>query len=219
MNKNFNLVPIWTPLYWHRKLLAEKVSRLTEVLCVGNRHLDLGCGDQPYRSYFEKRGISYVGADVETHDKDIVRIDPVRETVLAPDGSFDSISHFQVLEHVPNFMSFLSECQRLLKQDGIMIATVPFAFEFHAVPSDYRRWTHEGLRHDLEHFGFRIVDIGPIESDWVSLMTMNQLHLANLFGLVWPKPVYLFLNLVIFLLRGGPHRIPLTNWVVCQKCS
>lgn len=59
--------------------------------------IDLGCGNQPYRPYFENRGVAYLGAD----------FDGSADILITPDGridaahsSVDLVLSFQVLEHV-----------------------------------------------------------------------------------------------------------------------
>lgn len=93
----------------------------------------------PYRSAFTKLGnLEYVGADIPSVGvmPEIV-IDPQSECIPAPDASFHGLLHFQVMEHVPDYQRFLSECYRVLKPGGAMFCTVPFAFEFHGVPSGF----------------------------------------------------------------------------------
>jgi SAM-dependent methyltransferase len=174
----------------------------------------------PYRHAFtETKKLTYVGADVPWAGiKPDVTIDTKSQRICAPDASFHGLIHFQVMEHVPDYIAFLSECFRLLKPGGVMFCTVPFAFEFHGVPSDYRRWTHEGLKFDLEKCGFTILKTEAIESDFLSILTICELYLARKFGYVVTKPIFLGMNILGLL---GCHQekglIPLTNGVVCLK--
>jgi len=224
-----NRCPVWTPLYWHRRLLHEYVVRessgfldvlqkrfLRESLQI----LDAGCGSMPYRDAFTGlKSVTYVGADVPwAGNKPEVTIDAKSQRIGAPDASFHGLIHFQVLEHVPDYSVFLAECFRLLKPGGTMFCTVPFAFEFHAVPSDYRRWTHEGLKFDLEKCGFNVLKIEPVESDFLSVLSICELYLARKLGYVITKPLFLGMNALGFPgWPAGKGLIPLTNGVLCQK--
>lgn len=210
--KATHLSPIWSPLYIHRRLLYNFVKQeIPELLLECSKSLnknkvsilDIGCGTMPYRSLFTENDIciSYEGADIEQHPEVpiSVQIDPITQTIKASDESYDLVLHFQTLEHVPDPKKFIDECRRILRPGGIMFCTVPFIFEYHAVPRDFYRWTHEGLTQDLENGGFNILQIQAIESDWESILTVLQLFLSRQYGYFFTKPLFLFLNLLSFL--------------------
>lgn len=220
-----NQCPIWTPLYWHRKLLDRFVVAQAAVLCatLGRRFpnqrlriIDVGCGSKPYEQAFP--GVNYEGADIAPAGSVDISIDAGTQQILAADESYHAAVSFQVMEHVPNYRSFLRECRRVLMPGGILFLTVPFAFEFHGVPSDYRRWTHEGLRVDLNDAGFVDIDVHAIEADCISVLTINELHIASRLGYVITKPVFLALNCLGYLVeRGARGSIPLTHGALCTK--
>jgi SAM-dependent methyltransferase len=226
-----NLTPIWTPLYWHRRLLDNYIREMAPrfisnvrsyVDSPNIRILDIGCGAMPYRHYFEEcSGSSYYGADIPCKDRKAdVGINAETQRIKAGDASFEGVVHFQVLEHVAAYEIFINECWRVLKPGGAMFCTVPFAFEFHGVPSDYRRWTHEGLKFDLWRSGFRCIEVTPVEPDFLAVLSIVELFVANTLGYFWTKPIFLLANLMGFLC--GSHaegRIPLTNAVFCRKLS
>jgi uncharacterized protein YbaR (Trm112 family) len=62
------------------------------------------------------------------------------------DGTFDSVISNAVLEHVGDPEVAIAEMLRVLKPGGYLYAEVPFIFFFHGYPSDYRRYTREGVR-------------------------------------------------------------------------
>lgn len=62
------------------------------------------------------------------------------------DGTFDSVVCNAVLEHVGDPERVVAEMLRVLKPNGLLYAEVPFIFFFHGYPSDYRRYTREGVR-------------------------------------------------------------------------
>jgi SAM-dependent methyltransferase len=124
----------------------------------------------------------------------------------------------QTLEHVPDPKKFIDECRRILRPGGIMFCTVPFIFEYHAVPRDFYRWTHEGLTQDLENGGFNILQIQAIESDWESILTVLQLFLSRQYGYFFTKPLFLFLNLLSFLPTNKNNNVfPLTYAATAVK--
>ncbi|MGE0143872.1 MAG: methyltransferase domain-containing protein [Planctomycetota bacterium] len=62
------------------------------------------------------------------------------------DDTFDSVICNAVLEHVGAPEVAVAEILRVLKPGGYLYAEVPFIFFFHGYPSDYRRFTREGVR-------------------------------------------------------------------------
>jgi uncharacterized protein YbaR (Trm112 family) len=61
-------------------------------------------------------------------------------------ASVDSVICNAVLEHVRDADRVVSEMLRVVRPGGYVYAEVPFIFFFHGYPSDYRRFTREGLR-------------------------------------------------------------------------
>ena len=127
---------------WHFQWLPTKdlYADLRRVLPgLEGRVLDVGCGDKPYERWFAKaRG--YVGVDVSPG----ARVDHVIERAVPwpfPDESFDVVLCTQVLEHVSDLAHVLHELDRVLRPGGTLVVTVPFAYNEHGVPHDYRRFT------------------------------------------------------------------------------
>jgi SAM-dependent methyltransferase len=225
---NANRIPMWTPLYWHQRRLREYVARKApDFLALLRQHfregplrvLDVGCGMMPYRNAFERfTDLEYVGADIPwANCKSAVEIDPKSQRILAPDKSFHGIVHFQVMEHVADYHLFLAECFRVMRPGGAMFCTVPFTFEFHGVPSDYRRWSREGLRYDLAQNGFMDPEVEGVESDFLTLLTLCELYLAGKLGYVITKPVFLGMNILGFIRLPDRGSLPLTNGALCVK--
>jgi len=64
------------------------------------------------------------------------------------DEYFDAIVCIAVLEHVDNPVDIVKEFFRVLKPGGVVIASVPFLQPEHKIPTDYQRYTKDGL-HNL----------------------------------------------------------------------
>jgi len=64
------------------------------------------------------------------------------------DKYFDTIACLAVLEHVENPVDVVKEFYRVLKTGGVVIASVPFLQPEHKIPTDYQRYTKDGL-HNL----------------------------------------------------------------------
>lgn len=67
---------------------------------------------------------------------------------------FTGIVCSEVLEHVARPWIAAKHMFELLQPGGWIIITVPFGFHIHAYPSDYYRYTAEGLRVILTDAGF-----------------------------------------------------------------
>ena len=140
--------------------LWDCVSKLrTALVRKGHRILDFGCGSMPFRLDFEGAGCEYVGADFGPgHDLQISD-----EGCLPPDlPSFDGLVSFQVLEHVRDLDRYFAEANRALLPNGWIILSTHGTWLYHPHPGDYRRWTRQGLWHDIKSRGFHVVDIHPV---------------------------------------------------------
>ncbi|RNC69626.1 MAG: class I SAM-dependent methyltransferase [Desulfuromonadales bacterium] len=77
-----------------------------------------------------------------------------------PDSSFDVIFCTGTLEHVRNPHKVMAEIHRLLSDGGLVHIEAPFLQGYHADPTDYWRWTLEGLRLFCTDAGFEEVEAG-----------------------------------------------------------
>jgi 2-polyprenyl-3-methyl-5-hydroxy-6-metoxy-1,4-benzoquinol methylase len=131
------------------------------------------------KSIAEKKGVSFAD-DVKTLDN----------------NSFDVITMWHVLEHVPNLEEYISELKRLIKPNGIIIIAVP---NFKSFDANYYKeyWAAFDVPRHLWHFSktaiqklfakqdLKLVDVLPMRFDsyYVSLLSekykngkMNFLH-------------------------------------------
>jgi SAM-dependent methyltransferase len=128
----------------------------------GDRVLDLGAGNAPYRELFAHT--DYLTADwTESPHAGAQRADIIARADALPirDNDFDLILCTQVLEHVPEPRDVLSECFRALRTGGSMALTAPLFWDLHELPHDYYRYTEAGLRHLVTTAGFVDVEISP----------------------------------------------------------
>jgi SAM-dependent methyltransferase len=108
---------------------------------------DYGSG-QDYRMLFA--GERYVTTDMLADENVSVVADltvPFAEVDSTFKGErFGTIICMSVLEHCVQPFAMADNLVRLLKPGGRVIVSVPFAWCFHGYPSDYWRFTHEGIR-------------------------------------------------------------------------
>jgi SAM-dependent methyltransferase len=131
--------------------------------------LDFGCGTRPYEPWFTAAGARYRGADIDGAPDVAVREDG---SLPAPDATYDVVASFQVLEHVWDVGTYLRESHRVLKPEGRLLLSTHGSWFYHPHPGDYRRWTAEGLRREVEAHGFKLLEMRPVVGPlaWTSIL-------------------------------------------------
>lgn len=132
-----------------------------------------------------------------------------------------------VLEHVAEPQQVIDEVWRVLKPGGQCFFIVPFLFPYHGHPSDFHRWSRQGLQHAFKAFEPVEVGIhaGPCSAmvnlltEWVYVMT----------GMRYPRgyvPVKGLATLLLFPLKyldvlinrmPEAHRMASTLYVKATK--
>jgi SAM-dependent methyltransferase len=67
-----------------------------------------------------------------------------------PDGIFDVVVSQELLEHVRDPFRAMQEMRRVLKKGGVIYCQVPFIIGYHPGPTDFWRFTREGVRELVE---------------------------------------------------------------------
>jgi len=153
---------LWEADWYVMRRLARSIKAiLTDpgLYLKGAKVLDFGCGTRPYESWFTAAGAEYRGADIDREEEVPVRTDG---SLDAGDAQFDMVVSFQVLEHVWDLETYLREVRRVLKREGRFLVSTHGSWLYHPHPGDYRRWTGEGLRREVETRGFRLITMHPL---------------------------------------------------------
>jgi SAM-dependent methyltransferase len=90
-------------------------------------------------------------------DRTNIQIYSPLHVIPVADDHFDAILCIAVLEHVINPEEAVAELFRVLKPGGHLILEVPFLQPEHKVPTDFQRYTRDGLEHLVTKHGFRVV--------------------------------------------------------------
>jgi SAM-dependent methyltransferase len=159
---------------------------------ISGRLLNAGCGNRDISPIVKRFGAcEVVNYDMRSTIPGAI-IGSLLDTPFA-DGEFDTIVCNAVLEHVPQIEKVMSELARSLKPGGNLIVAIPFLQPFHADPTDFRRYTEDGIRELGELHGLSPVEILPVHTIWQSLgwiawawaKEKRGLRPAIVFPLVW----------------------------------
>jgi ubiquinone/menaquinone biosynthesis C-methylase UbiE len=120
--------------HMHRYAMAQS-------LVDGRRVLDFGSGEGYGTSALASRAASVTGVDIDPEA--VAHARTKYETVLNvsfeaitdnrlpyPDGSFDVVTCFEVIEHVPDPNAVIEEIARLLSTDGVLLISTPNKAEY-----------------------------------------------------------------------------------------
>jgi SAM-dependent methyltransferase len=200
--------PDWLPLRDTaraiRAALAHPGLRLD-----GARVLDFGCGARPYEPWFAAAGARYEGADIDGNPEVAVRSDGA---LAAADSQYDVVASFQVLEHVWDVGRYLEEARRVLRPQGWLLLSTHGNWLYHPHPADYRRWTGDGLRREVEARGFRLERMQPVLGPLAWMMVFHLLGAKYALGGALTALLSVPLNAVAWLEdRITPARITENN--------
>ena len=73
--------------------------------------------------------------------------------------SVDIVLSSQVLEHVPSPQDYLREAHRVLKPAGTLLLSTHGYWMYHPDPTDFWRWTRDGLVRQIEAAGFTVQSV------------------------------------------------------------
>jgi SAM-dependent methyltransferase len=187
------------PNYFSRKGLLKYIRKESPNL--SGRLLDFGSGRKPWRSLFQVD--EYVGVDIEEsgHDHGDSRIDFYYDGHVLPfeTHSFDCVFASDVFEHLFNLDEMLDELNRVLKPEGQLLVTIPFAWNEHEIPYDFARYTSYGIRSVLEKHGFEIVRLHKTTTYFETVcQSFNNFVIENIF------PKNKVLRTLLMIILTGP---------------
>ncbi|MFA5105513.1 MAG: class I SAM-dependent methyltransferase [Candidatus Micrarchaeia archaeon] len=167
---------------------------------LGGRLLDLGCGTgslsekiiSKYPGKFDVTGADFNREAYKLEGGKFVQADLNRPPLPFPDASFDVVMLVEVIEHVDNPASLLSEIRRVLSPGGTLILSTPnvenwqsriyFALTgrfFSFLPSDMPSNNPPGMGHVNPMFDFQLKTLiaGKFE---LQAMKYNRVRLPKL---------------------------------------
>jgi SAM-dependent methyltransferase len=154
------------------------VSRLERYAGPG-RLLDVGCGEGAFLRAARKRGWEVFGTELtaetarfarESGGLDVRTGGPAEWGFEA--GTFDAVTFWHVLEHVPDPVAMLEQCARLLRPGGLIVVAVPNLRSLQAKLAG-RHWFHLDVPYHVSHFSPASLDVALRRSGFDVLSTMH----------------------------------------------
>lgn len=122
-----------------KTLMQEHIDRYKFALnyCKDKQVLDIACGTGYGTRMISQVATSVIGVDISEDaikyanasykSNNIKYVLANATNIPYAANTFDVIVSFETLEHILSYKNFLSECRRVLKQDGIFICSTPNA--------------------------------------------------------------------------------------------
>ncbi len=182
----------FNPFFLVRKELYDNINELSSHF--RSKLLDLGCGTRPYEKLFINVS-EYIGLEIDKGIKNnYANFLYDGNKFPFKKGSFEGVFTSQVFEHVFDPENFLSEINRVLKKDGLLLLTVPFIWDEHEQPYDFARYSSFGIQYLLEKSGFEILEHRKTLSN---IGVIFQLFNAYVYKIIMKKQTlfrYILLN-------------------------
>lgn len=160
--------------------------------------IEFGGGNDITRAIFNdfkyEEAPNYPDVNIESLDR-----------ALYPDNTYDIVILDEVLEHVEDPVSAISECYRILKNDAYLMMSTPFLIAVHNCPSDYWRFTPKALELMLKNF--TSVHI----SSWGNKQAVNLILDDMMISSVKIKSTYGFIP------NHNEPKYPISIWAYAKK--
>jgi SAM-dependent methyltransferase len=166
--------------YYVDKFYFKQISTLTD----GSHILDLGGQKIQKRGFFNienyKFRVFYLDINGIKHP------DLIAEAEYIPivGDKFSGVICSEVLEHTYNPKHILKEIYRVLTDNGILLATIPFLYRIHDDPTDYGRYTDQYWYRALQEAGYREIFIEHHGGFYSVLVDMYKQYINEL----WSRP-------------------------------
>jgi SAM-dependent methyltransferase/ribosomal protein L40E len=138
---------LWRRFNW---AFLEKTAKL---LPANSDVLDVGAGRGDFKPIF--KGHSYLGLDIYPYPEIDLAVDLIEACPFKDEG-FDLIVLANVIEHVYDYRTLMSQVAGLVKPGGRILITVPFILKLHQEPVDFHRYTRYALAQLAGDLGLQV---------------------------------------------------------------
>ena len=167
--------------------LKNKLNLINSLSENKGKILDIGAGTGDFLAFVKQNGWQTIGVEPSQKAKEIALkkgVDFVNETSELDNQSFDIITMWHVLEHVPDLEKQIHELKRLLKPNGTLIVAVPNFKSFDAnhykefwaaydVPIHFWHFSKTAIKLLFEKQNVKLEKVLPMKFDafYVSLLS------------------------------------------------
>ncbi len=167
--------------------LKNKLNLINELSPKKGKILDIGAGVGDFLAFVKQNGWQTLGVEPSQKAKEIANkkgVEFVNQTSDLENHSFDIITMWHVLEHVPDLEKQITELKRLLKPNGSLIVAVPNFKSFDAnyykeywaafdVPIHFWHFSKAAIKLLFEKETMKLEKVLPMKFDsfYVSLLS------------------------------------------------
>ena len=179
--------------------------------------LDIGCGYGFFLGEMQSRGWQVEGIEISRPGRRYLRnrwdidvhSEPLEDLSLR-ENSFDVVTLFYVIEHVPNPVSLLTEVKRVLKPNGLVVLRWPHSTPIVRILGPLSR------KLDLYHTPYHLYDFSPETIEKVLVLTGFSKIDTRIGGHTrpcrmsgrWAATVFGQLGEILCFLSGGNFLLP-----------
>lgn len=209
---------IYDNLYKRAYKYAKNIKKYKK----NGKYLDVGCSFGIYMKAAKDIGYEVSGVEIADnaarYARDQFDLDVfigTLEKAKYKENTFDVVTIYDVLEHIPDINIFLNEINRILKPGGVLVIQCPnieslaFAilkqkWNWLLVPNHLWHFSKRSFIRILDDTGFSIVkittwdDVYDFASNWVTKMRLTRPN-ASVRLRIWRKFTYFILYSLIFI--------------------
>jgi len=175
------------------------LDEYTPIANQSKRMLDIGCGRQPFRSYFENKGFNYFGLDVIQQKNIPVDYlcsleEPLPDNLLKAEP-FDFVLCLEVLEHVADWNMLFDNLRQITKKGCYVLITCAAFYQIHCEPFDFWRPTPFAIEHFALKSGFETVKSEKVGDAWDiigTILATSKLYIGS--RKIWDRLIFRIIN-------------------------
>lgn len=167
--------------------------------------LDIGFAEYPNRFLRNPVGIDVQKAEKPGNYKKVLRVNLNKEKIPFKDKSFDSVVAGEVMEHVENASFVLREINRVLKENGTFVVSIPNATYYWNIIRDYFFSSIDNMDKG-EHLNCWTI------LDFKRLLQKNGFIVEKMYGTSFVSPPPFYLKIPV-------KRFPKLSWIIIYKCK
>lgn len=163
--------------------------------------LDIGCGTGNFLNIVSKSNWMVTGLEPDDHAREFgiknfgLNVLPAEAIKTIPSNSFDVITMWHVLEHVPNLGEYIVRLKEMLKENGIAIIAVPNCNSYDAkhyktfwaaydVPRHLYHFTPSTINKLFSDYGFKSIATLPMPFDSFYVSMLSEKYKGSFAGIV-----------------------------------